>query len=145
MTFRGNKSEENGGAIYIEKNSLVTVSSSDFLNNVSTNGSGSVCYIVANRHVKVTFDNGCTFIGNTGEGTFYMFDADLDIKNNTWDANFMRTAIGESNGIIAMDSIITSDSNTFTNHECDSACYFYLFQGSQLTDTNSIFSNSYNT
>ena len=127
LTFTSNHGTNKGGAIYIEKHSRVTVSSSTFRSNESSEG--SVCYIVANRDQTVTFDNGCQFLQNKGEGTFYMFDAVLNISSSTFDDNRMSF---ESNGIIGMRSDITSTSNTFVNHRCDTGCYFYLFQSSTM-------------
>ena len=71
-----------------------------------------------------------------------MFDAVLNISSSTFDDNRMSF---ESNGIIGMRSDITSSSNTFVNHRCDTGCYFYLFQSSTMTDTGSHFSKSENT
>ena len=139
LTFHNNTARTTGGALFIENDATVAVTSSTFTDNKGLL-LASVCYIVStNASVQLFTSN--TFTGNKSEGTFYMFDAVVQFTSNYWDGNLKET---ESNGIIALKSTITSTSNRFTNHDCESGCYFYLFYDSELTDNNSTFENSFN-
>ena len=50
MTFNNNKANTTGGALYIENDSLVTVTSSTFTDNEAVD-LGSVAYIVSSTDV----------------------------------------------------------------------------------------------